>query len=55
MWNVYEDKFVHNDVQVEVVLSIWGLIDYDYLSPIAKKLYRNLNQDEYKHILERKK
>lgn len=54
MWNVFKDKFIHNDVQYEVVLIVWGLIDKDYASLEAKELYTILTPTEIAEIERRK-
>jgi hypothetical protein len=50
MWNVYEEKFISNDTQHEVVLIIAGIIDFDYASADAKDLYNTLKVEEIEHI-----
>ena len=54
MWNVFEDKFIHNDAQYEAVLIVWGLIDKDYASLEAKELYTMLTSIEVAEIERRK-
>ncbi len=50
MWNVFEDKFIHNDAQYETVLIVLGLIDKDYASLEAKELYTMLTPIEIAEI-----
>ena len=37
MWNIYEEKFVHNDAQYEVVLIISGILSYEDVELEAKE------------------
>lgn len=55
MWNVFEDKFVHNDAQYETVLIVWGLIDKDYASVEAQELYAMLTPIKVAEIERRNK
>lgn len=50
MWNVFEDKFVHNNTQVEVCLIVLGIIDKDYASIEAQELYTMLTPIEIAEI-----
>lgn len=52
MWNVYEERFIHNETQEIVTLIIAGIILYEYAPPKAQKLYDNLTLQEKKHIKE---
>lgn len=50
MWNVYEDRIIHNDDEFEAVCIVMGLIHYDYASPKAKELYSMLTPNEVAEI-----
>lgn len=50
MWNVFEDKFIHNDTQFEVCGIILGIIDKDYASIEAQELYAMLTPIEIAEI-----
>lgn len=53
MWNVFENKFVHNDIQVETCLIVWGIINKDYTSIKAQELYTILTPIEIAEIKRR--
>ena len=55
MWNVFENKFVHNDTQAEVCLIVWGIINKDYASIEAQELYAMLTPIEIAEIERRNK
>lgn len=50
MWNVYEDRIIHNDDEFEAVCIVMGLMHYDYASPKAKELYSMLTPNEVAEI-----
>ena len=53
MWNVFENKFVHNDTQVEVCLIVLDIINKDYASIEAQELYTMLTPMEIAEIKRR--
>ena len=53
MWNVFENKFVHNDIQAEVCLIVWGVINKNYASIEAQELYTMLTPMEIAEIKRR--
>ena len=53
MWNIYEEKFVHNDAQYEVVLIISGILSYEDVELEAKELYKSLTSQEINYIKKR--
>lgn len=53
MWNIYEEKFVHNDAQYEVVLIISGILSYEDVELEAKELYKSLTSQEINYIQKR--
>lgn len=55
MWNVFEDKFVHNDAQYEAVLIVMGIIYEKYASIEAQELYAMLTPTEIAEIERRLK
>ena len=52
-WDIYQDKFIHNDEQKIVCLIILGLIDIDYVPLEAKVLYEALSNEEKEYIKKR--
>ncbi len=50
MWNIFEDKFIHNDAQYEAVLIVLGLVNKDYASLEAQELYTMLTPIEIAEI-----
>ena len=50
MWNVFENKFVHNDVQAETCLIVLDVINKDYASIEAQELYTMLTPIEIAEI-----
>ena len=53
MWNIYEEKFIHNDAQYEVVLIISGILSYEDVELEAKELYKSLTSQEINYIKKR--
>ena len=53
MWNVFENKFVHNDIQVETCLIVLGVVNKDYASIEAQELYTMLTPIEIAEIKRR--
>ena len=52
-WDIYQDKFIHNEEQKIVCLIILGFIDIDYAPLEAKVLYKALSNEEKEYIKRR--
>lgn len=50
MWNVFEDKFIHNEIEECVVLIVMGIICEEYAPLEARKLYALLTPTEIAEI-----
>lgn len=53
MWDIYEERFIHNDAQYEVVLIIANVIELNCSSTEAQKLYNSLSPKEINYIKKR--
>lgn len=50
MWNVSEDKFIHNEIEECVVLIVMGIIREEYAPLEARELYALLTPTEITEI-----
>lgn len=55
MWNVFEDKFIHNEIEECVVLIVMGVIREEYAPLEARELYALLTPTEIAEIERRLK
>lgn len=53
MWDIYEERFIHNDIQYEVALIVANVIELNYSSTEAQKLYNSLSPKEINYIKKR--